>query len=148
MAPDNASLAAFVGGDAPAVYVTADGGLNWDSLGIPQEGNNGAAVSIYDVAISPSVGEMYYIAVAGREADNIANVWYFDFGSPQPSWRETKRFIGFSGADAVRSVAFSPNFSSDGALLAVSQNGSASIDFNILNLSSINRKQFHYTFRP
>ncbi|MFC2033524.1 WD40/YVTN/BNR-like repeat-containing protein [Chloroflexota bacterium] len=136
VAPDNASMAAIARGDAPAVYVTSDGGFSWDSLGIPQEDDNGAAVAIYDVAISLSVGGIYYIAAAGREADNIANVWYFEFGSPEPGWRETRRFIGFSGVDVVRSVAFSPNFSSDRALLAVSQNGNASIDFNILNLSS------------
>ena len=89
VAPDNASLVAIAREDTPAVFVTADGGSTWKSLGVPREGNYGEAAVIYDVAISASVGGIYQIAAAGREAGDIANMWHFNFGSSTPVWRET-----------------------------------------------------------
>jgi hypothetical protein len=136
VAPDDADLVAIANSSIPEVYLTTDGGAIWYALGTPQESSGAAAAAIYDLAISKASDGINYIAAAGKEAGDVANVWYFDAGNIAPVWKETNNLTGFSSADEVAAVAFSPNFPSDEVMLAISEDDNTSIKLQILSLDS------------
>lgn len=136
IATDKANMIAIASEDASSVYLTTDGGSTWNSLGTPQASGGSAAAAIYDIVISATSDGVNYIAVAGKEAGDVANVWYFNIGAVVPSWQETNALAGFSSADVVKAVAFSPDFPSDRVLVAVTEKDSVSVDFQMLNVSS------------
>ena len=136
VAPDDAYMAAITSENASAVYITADGGSTWDSLGTPGENGGAAAVAIYDIAISTGTDGRRYIAVAGEEAGGVANMWYFNLGSTEPAWKGTRTMPGFTSANAVKALAFSPDFSSDKVMAAVGVSDNLSVDFEIFDFSS------------
>ncbi|MFC1990685.1 WD40/YVTN/BNR-like repeat-containing protein [Chloroflexota bacterium] len=136
IAPDKANMIAIVSENTSSVYLTTDGGSTWNSLVTPQESDGAAAAAIYDIAISAASDGVNYIAVAGKEAGDVANVWYINIGAVAPAWQETNALAGFSSAEVVKAVAFSPDFSSDRVLVAVTEKDSVSVDFQMLNVSS------------
>lgn len=136
IASDNTNMVAIVDSSTAEVYLTTNGGTTWDTLGTPQESGADAAAAIYDLAISKASAGIHYIAAAGKEAGDIANLWYFESGTAAPAWTETNTLTGFSSADAVTAVAFSPNFQSDEALLAISEKDNVSVVLQILSLNT------------
>ena len=137
VAPDDADIIAIANSSTPEVYLTSNGGVTWHNLGTPQESGGAAAAAIYDLAISRASDEMInYLAAAGKEAGDGANVWYFETGAIAPVWKETNTLAGFSSADEVAAVAFSPNFPSDEAMVAISADYGVSVNLQILSLSS------------
>lgn len=136
VAPDDRHVVAIASKSAPAVWVTSNGGSTWNSLGTPQESGGAAAAIIHDIAISPASEGTHYIAVAGEEENDVANVWYFDIGSPSITWSETNTLPGASSVNAMQAVAFSPNFSSDKIMVAIGENDNKSVTLEILSLST------------
>ena len=136
VAPDDADMVAIANSGTPEVYLTINGGSTWYNLGTPQGSGGTAAAAIYDIAISKASEGIHYIAAAGKEAGNVANVWYYNTGAAAPAWQETNSMAGFSSANEVATVAFSPNFSSDKVMVAISEKDSVSVNLQILSLSS------------
>jgi len=136
IAPDDADIIAIADNSTPEVYLTVNGGSIWHDFGTPQESGAAAAVAIYDIAISKASDDVHYIAVAGKEAGDVANVWYYQAGAVGATWQETNTLTGFSSGDEVAAVAFSPNFPSDKVMLAVSEDDNSSVKLQMLSLSS------------
>ena len=136
VAPDDVNIVALASGTA-AVALSTDGGLNWDSLGVPRQSGGGAAVAVHDIAVSPVAGDgSRYLAVAGEEAGGVANVWYYRVGATVPAWQETNSLGGFGGAHLVKAVAFSPGFASDMVMLAVTEKDGAYVNLEMLSLAA------------
>ncbi len=133
VAPDNRNMVAIASSTTPEVYLTLDGGTNWDTLGTPQGGTT-IADAIYDIAISAARQSVHYIAAAGKEASNAANVWYFGSGLVVPSWQDTRTLPGYESGNEVTAVEFSPSFSLDAAMLAISGNYSVGIHLQIMDV--------------
>ncbi len=135
VAPDDSTFAAVANNSTPEVYVTLDGGSIWYSLGTPKE--TSPAVAIYDIAVSAIWGGQHYIAAAGKDAGNAANLWYISIiSAAAPTWQETKTLTGFVSGNETAAVAFSPSFVSDATIVAVSDNANASVQLQMLDISS------------
>lgn len=138
VAPDDADIVAIAASGTAQVYLTINGGANWRSLGIPQESGSvaAAAIALYDIAISAASNGVNYVAVAGKEAGDIANVWYYNAGAVVPVWKGTNAFTGFSSSSEVAAVAFSPSFTLDKAMVAVTEKGGDSVMLQIFNFDT------------
>ncbi|HJX13159.1 MAG TPA: hypothetical protein VJ377_06475 [Dehalococcoidales bacterium] len=136
IAPDDKNMVAIASRGTPAVYLTTDGGTTWSNLGTPQESGGNPAAAITDIAISELESSIRLIAAAGKEAGDIANLWYFNSGAPVPVWNQTNDMAGFSAGDEVSAVAFSPSFSSDEVLLAVTEDDGVGVKLQILDTSA------------
>jgi len=137
VAPDGANMvAAIASSSPPAVHITTNGGSTWSSLGALQASGGAIATTIYDVAISTASNGVRYVAIAGKEAGNVANVWYYQLGSTAPVWKETNSLAGFGNANLVKAVAFSPNFPVDRVMVAVSEKDNEYVKLEILSLSN------------
>jgi hypothetical protein len=135
VAPDDSTFAAVADNSTLRIYVTLDGGLTWYSLGTPRE--TSPAVAIYDIAVSAIWGGQHYIAAAGKDAGNAANLWYISIiSAAAPTWQETKTLTGFVSGNETAAVAFSPSFVSDASLVAISDNANASVQLQMLDISS------------
>jgi len=134
VAPDDGNLAVVANNSTSEVHVTTDGGTTWYSLDVPQEQGANPAAAILDIAISELRGIIHYIAVAGKEAGDIANLWYFEIGETVPTWQETRMLAGFTDGDQVSAVAFSRAFSADAALLIISEGDNVGIYLQILDI--------------
>ncbi len=132
IAPDNVNLIAIIA-DGNEVYYSTDGGESWSDNGTVQEPGEAPAAALYDIAISDSVAGMHYIAAVGTEAGPLANIWYYDMGAASPQWRETNDLAGFGSttSDVAAALSFSPNFSSDQVMVAVTEedDGGAGMDY-------------------
>ncbi|MGD0780270.1 MAG: hypothetical protein ABR954_05765 [Dehalococcoidales bacterium] len=137
IAPDD-NLLAIANNITPRVYFSINGGVTWQPLGnTVQESPGGAPPSaIYDLAISPDRYDIHYIAVAGKEAGDLANLWYIDLGAALPAWHETKTFTGFATDNETATLAFSPSFATDATVLVVTDNTgiTAGVRLQMLNI--------------
>jgi hypothetical protein len=132
VAPDDAALVAIIADDKE-VYVSTDAGVSWSDPGTVREGVESQAIVLRDIAISEIRSGVHYIAVAGSEAGPLANIWYYDQGAVSPRWCETSNLPGFASpvSDVAAALAFSPDFSNDGIMTAVTEEDDAgpAIDF-------------------
>jgi len=130
-----------------SVYLTTDGGTDWDELDTPQEGSGATAAILKDVAISPQIGSTSYITVAGVDSTSTGNIWYLNLGATLPAWTEIKDKDGYNvstdGAAASSNeclaIAFSPNFISDRLMAAVivdDTTGSENVSLQLFSFSS------------
>ncbi len=134
VAPDDRDIVVIANSSTPELYLTTNGGVTWDTLGTPPENGGPSATAIHDIEISPIRNTIHYIAAAGTDTDGEANVWIFDHGAGVPSWKGTKSMSGFGVGDVVAAVEFSPNFSSDLAMVAISVDNGANIKLHILDI--------------
>jgi photosystem II stability/assembly factor-like uncharacterized protein len=133
--PDNDQVLAIANKSTPAVYLSVDAGLHWKDLGILPGG--APAVAIYDLAISPQREDINYIAVAGKEAGNVANLWYFELGSMASTvWHQTKILPGFVAADEAVTLAFSPTFVNDATVAVITNEALTNVKLQLLNIGS------------
>jgi hypothetical protein len=122
VAPDNANVIASANPDTNEVKVSTDGGAIWLDLGVPEETDGNPAIAIYDIAISHQTDGTYYIAVAGTDSANVANIWYFDLANAPPTWTETNDLPGYSAPGVYSgafAITFSPAFPIDYAMVAI-----------------------------
>ena len=138
VAPDDEDMVAIASSSPPEVYLTINGGSTWYTLGTPQESGQAAAAAIYDISISPEDNGIHYVAAAGNEAGDIANVWHLKTGAAAADWKETSSLNGFSNTSEVKAVAFSPNFASDKVMVAISENHTTSVDLQIFSFNDDN----------
>ena len=136
VAPDDHQIIAIANSTTPEVYVSTDSGTTWYSLGAPQEEGANPAAVIYDIAISETREAKHCLAVAGKEAGDIANLWYFNIGETVPTWQETRTLAGFTNGDEVRAIAFSGAYSLDAALVVISEDDGVGIYLQIIDISA------------
>lgn len=136
VAPDHHDIIAIANSTTPEVYVSTDGGTTWYSLGAPQEEGANPATVIYDIAISETREAKNCLAVAGKEAGDIANLWYFNIGETVPTWQETRTLAGFTNGDEVRAIAFSGAYSLDAVLVVISEDDGVGIYLQIIDISA------------
>jgi hypothetical protein len=120
----------------PVAYLSTDGGSHWYNIGTPQASGGNPAAAIYDIAVSEVRESIRYIAAAGEEAGDTANLWYFNSGAPVPVWKETRNLTDFSAGNEVAAVTFSPGFLTDNTMLAVTEHDSGGVRLQILNLNA------------
>ncbi|MDP2731246.1 MAG: hypothetical protein Q8O55_12325 [Dehalococcoidales bacterium] len=128
VAPDNPDVVAIVT-DEPEVWLSDDGGSDWDDLNITSSGSF-AVATINDIDISP--GSTYYVAVGGSTSSG-AEMWTLKLAMAE-IW-EAESDDGTSAGsgnvtstDEVYAVKFSPNFQTDKAIVAVSGDNSSTAD--------------------
>jgi len=127
IAPDNSDVVAIAQGsvaDTCLVYLTVNGGATWSSLGAAADVAGNAASAIYDLDVSSEVPPgIRYITVAGTDS-GVPGIYYYDLGAAAGDWRDaTTDFttgLGTTYIDAFYAIEFSPNFSADYTLVAVS----------------------------
>jgi len=139
VAPDDNNYVA-VSANNLHVYVSTNGGATWGDLGIPQDvlAGGSAAATITDIDMSSATGGSHYLAVSGTDAA-LGNMWYYALGIGG-SWKQTNNKNGFAtswstvsgNTTNVLAVKFSPNFSSDLTVTAVTANAT----FEMFNLSA------------
>ncbi len=143
--PDDRNIVVIANSGATGgVYFTTDGGTTWYSLGIPQQSGGAAAATISALAISPLQSTIRYIAVAGRDTAGDANLWILNHGASIPAWKETKNMTGFSSGDVVADAEFSPGFTSDLTMVAVSADYGASPNVQ-LQVLSVSTEKWNYS---
>ena len=126
VAPDNENYVA-VAGNSTYVYITDDAGANWDTLGEVTFTATTDMTEIYDIDISVAKGGNHFVAVAGEDG-TAAVVAYYEIGAVGAEWKNASGDAtmgsdwdnGSTSDNVARAVAFSPNFSSDEVMLAVS----------------------------
>lgn len=132
VAPDDTDRVVILGGaNNLTAVVSTNGGSSFSSLGTVT-GTGGAATALYDVTISVASSGIRYIGAAGTYAtlplddlDNTPGFFYFDLGAAAPAWKNavndftTPLTIG--EIDAIRAIAFSPNFASDKTAVSVTE---------------------------
>ncbi|MCK4862837.1 MAG: hypothetical protein KAS25_01005 [Dehalococcoidales bacterium] len=136
VAPDDKGMVVIANSSTPAAYLSINGGLTWDTLGTIQDNDGDPAAAIYDIAISSTREAIHYIAAAGTDTTGDANVWYFKIGIGVASWQETKGLDGFNNGDVVAAVEFSPSFSSDVSMIALSEDGGVGVHLQIMDISA------------
>lgn len=138
IAPDDNNLVAIANNQTPEIYFCSSITPPWQSLGTVKENPGGSPPAvIYDLTISLLRIDAHYIGVAGKEAGDIANLWYFNLGAFSPAWHETRFLAGFSPDSATVSLVFSPYFESDTVALAITVNTSTKdVKLQIINISS------------
>ena len=136
VAPDDAGVAAVARKIVPSVYFTTDGGTTWHSTGTVQGERGDIASRIYDIAISRAADGTHYLAVAGEEIGGVGNVWYCEIEAGKPGWQETSFLPGLVSFTTVKALAFSPNFSEDGTLVAVAETGDRRVNLQIFHFFS------------
>jgi len=151
VAPDDADYVVIAATDN-TVYVTSNGGVSWGELGMPEDtGATGAAcTTIYDIDISAGYAGNHYVAVAGQEAGDAGNIWYYKLGIGG-SWEEANTKDGFHtaytsavSANICLAVQFSPNFSSDQVLTAVTTTDDTPDD-TFFEMFSVNLEEWNDT---
>ena len=131
VAPDDPDIVVVADALIPAAYVTIDGGFSWYSLGAISS-SGGTAARLYDIDISGQRNGIRYVAVAttlNPGDTNVPALFYFNLGAVVPVWKDAVRDFTAQGGrnlivneiDAIKAVQFSPAFSSDLTLTAVSE---------------------------
>ncbi len=129
------------------IYLSPDGGGTWNTLNFP--GAIPTPAGINDIAISTGTSGIHYIAAAGWEASDSADLWYFPYGATSPAWQNTNGFPGFTSNNETTALAFSPDFASDGTLVTVTSNATTGAYLQIFNvLSSLWNESASYTGYP
>ncbi|MHC4500341.1 MAG: beta propeller repeat protein, partial [Planctomycetota bacterium] len=140
VAPDDVNYVAIVADDNE-VYISDDGGLNWDTLGTVEIGN------IRDLALSAeweSPWVPHIVAVAGEDG-GVAEVWYYEVGAIGAHWTEASAEGGFAVGEVASAVAFSPNYASDEVMVVITEDddGAGGTDNVSFQIFSFNQMQWN-----
>jgi len=128
VAPDDPNYIAAAA-DNSTVFISDDAGANWDTLGQADS----ALTNVLDLQLSVEKGGNHFVAVCGIDtAGGNGEVWYYEIGAVGASWQDAHADTGFDpGEEVAAAIAFSPNFYSDQALVAVTgdlDGGTAALD--------------------
>ncbi|MFC2032488.1 hypothetical protein ACFLUS_03890, partial [Chloroflexota bacterium] len=127
VAPDDANIVAIVA-DNKEVHVSTNGSTDWSNLGVVSY-----LATIYSIDISLPYAEARNIAVGGSKAGPAIALAYFNFGAPVPSWTAIEGLAAMDGTVAARVVKFSPNYSSDRIMIAVTEKGTTDVLLELFN---------------
>jgi len=141
VAPDDGNYIAVATDNATGiiVYISDDAGANWDSL---DDVDSTSIIDCRDLAISVEKSGKHYIAVAGVNSSNAAEVWDYQIGAVGAAWAETSADSGFVSGNVTGAVEFSPNFASDQVMVAVTYNSTATAAFQ-LQMYSFNQSNWN-----
>jgi hypothetical protein len=138
VAPDDNNYVVYAD-NSTTLYLSIDGGTNWNSLGVP----TGATV-IRDIAVSPLNAGKHYIMAAGQKGVGVGNLWYFlPYSNVAPTWQDTNTLPGFTSQSEVTTIAFSPNFAADAALVAVTDNITTGVNLQVLDFTNPTNLQWN-----
>jgi hypothetical protein len=116
VAPDNPNLIAVVTNAGTEVYVSTDGGSKFSATGL--SGNLGGGERVQCLAISPNYG-CWDIAIGTSTGSGNGRVFVNVFSGFPSGWQDMSTGAsGWSNAD-VFAIQHSPDFASDGTLLAI-----------------------------
>jgi len=128
VAPDDPALVAVVTDDRRAVYLSDDGGENWEDSRISSASDWDPNLYISDIAISPKykkdTKDIHDVVIGTRYPNNVTDgdVWVITLGELGTSWKAQELRIDpdatGTGAD-VSTVRFSSNYEEDKAILAI-----------------------------
>ena len=135
VAPDDPNIMVVIDKSNYTACISTNGGVTWSSLGL--ENVNPPLTVINDVAVSPVVGGVRYVAIAGV-AGGTGTIYHFSFGSATPSWQNalSPPFTTPNPLpDAFWTVKFSPNFAADYCILAVSFKETQGVQLNVASFN-------------
>ena len=130
IAPDNPDFVAVVTNGGTEVYLSADGGSNFNATGLA--GKLGGGERIKCLAISPSYGKLRReLAVGTSTGNGGGKVWvnvvnhfvsgWQDMSTGAAGWLPAPAILGVD----VFAIDYSPGFTADGTILAIVASGSA-----------------------
>jgi hypothetical protein len=140
VAPDDSSIVAIAGTANATVYVSTNGATTWGTLAVAT-----GLTTIVSMDLSTDYSGSHYVAVTGSDGANT-RVLYYKLGIGG-AWTRIDddngyNITGLAGANATTNnlaVAFSPNFSSDQVLLALTDNGThTGLEMYSVNLGAWN----------
>jgi photosystem II stability/assembly factor-like uncharacterized protein len=114
------------------IRVSTTGGTQWSDLDTSAFAPHGDIVGL---DVSSEVSGIRYVAVA----DDGGAVWVRKFGTSWEEWKEaSSEYTGYVGNSSAMAVKFSPNFSSDRTLTAVTDNNTTGATyFELLVFTSV-----------
>jgi hypothetical protein len=156
VAPDDVNYVAYMTQASCNVSLSKDGGMTFQSLGIAKDGNNLAAVNVYDIAISKSAevaiiggyATSHVLAVAGATLTRAALYYCLtDLIGSEGGWKDAVRpnnenlpIAGqnYAGVDKqFNAVKFSPSFDRDRiAYILGSNNTPATVNLHVLSFNN------------
>ncbi|MFH1651945.1 MAG: hypothetical protein ABID87_07600 [Chloroflexota bacterium] len=136
VAPDDAATVAIASRGEALVYISTDGGASWQPAGAFGAGG-GPASAVSAITVSPATGGIRYYAVAGQDRAGGGGIWLKSSANASPAWQDATLPPGFRSGAAVRAVAFNPDFADSPLLGAVSVHPGASVDFQVLDVTSM-----------
>jgi len=133
VAPDDPNYIAAVATSSNfTVYISDDAGANWDTLLTPDAGITAA----HDLALSVEKGGNHFVAIAAEDSGaGGAEVWYYEIGAVGAAWEDADQDSGFTSGNLTGAIAFSPNFYSDQAMVAVTGDAD-SVDFQMYSFNT------------
>ncbi len=136
--PDDPNYLA-VAADNATVFISDDAGANWDTLGQIDSGST--IDDVWDLAISVEKGGNHFVAVVGDDGGADAEMWYYEIGAVGAQWEDAEADMGGTDTavddDVCAAVAFSPNFYSDQAMVAVTFDASADeVNFSMYSFNT------------
>jgi hypothetical protein len=119
VAPDNVNFLVAVTADPLAldngprrVFVSKDGGANWENTNIPLGG--AGYISCIDISVTYGANNRD-IAIGTRDGTGNGTIWVLKAGVVAPSWADQ----GLPASDVV-ALKFSPTYPSDSSLVVIS----------------------------
>ncbi|MGD0856759.1 MAG: hypothetical protein ABSA18_13280, partial [Dehalococcoidia bacterium] len=122
IAPDEAAIIAAAD-NKTGLYLSVDGGVTWGDTYFPADN---AIPRIQALAISKCYGSLneqrdILVGTADFATGNAGEVWMLHLGSSIPMWKNLNIETGGAGTQ-VSAIAFSPNYTSDQAVVAIASN--------------------------
>lgn len=131
VAPDDANMVAVADTTTRRIWITTNGGTNWGNLGIAGSATDNLT-TILDMAISPALSGIHYLAVGGITS-SAAAVWKYNVGAAAPSWTKISALGGFSAGLTAFALAYSPQFPSDQVLAVTTVGSSGNVDLQLFS---------------
>jgi len=126
LAPDDSNMIAVVTDTATKVYISMDGGDEWEDTFVPLlEGTiQTIAVSSQYSRDGDSFREIAIGTAAWGDDNSTGQLWTLQLGSAWSTWQNEELSVdpAHTGAE-VSSIAYSPAYSKDGTLLVVASTG-------------------------
>jgi hypothetical protein len=120
IAPDDSRIVAVVTNNGAEVYLSTDGGTNFAATGL--SGKLGGGERVKCLAVSPGYGRRE-IAVGTSTSNGNGRVWVNIMNGFPGGWTDISTgATGWSNAD-VFAIEYSPEFASDGTMLAIAATG-------------------------
>jgi len=133
ISPSNADFVVVAGnltGGIPEVVVSEDGGAKFNNTNF--RNSMASNFVITDIDVSPQVNDLYNVAVAVTNSSTPelfgtqGDIWRYECGGFAASWTQTTSvatatgYVGWFNCSVVTSLAFSPNWSADQTIVAIS----------------------------
>lgn len=133
VAPDDPNIIVVVDKSRLSAVLSTNGGNTWQNLGL--EYAKPPLTEINDIDISPMSATGRYIAIVGV-AGGAGAIYYHDFSVAVPSWEDIFGLPFSPPVDAFWAVRFSPLFTADYCMLAVSYENTQGLQLNVVSFNT------------